>query len=248
MPSETRTSPGAPYSSLPTATEKFALALDISTARMQALRPWYPRSYRVTNNVRDIERIFDDGISVCIWRRAPDPRIQEYLANLQPHGEVERVERIQVSQPDLDSLLRDFPNLPGRSDFQLDLQGVIDLFATLTDSKTVGVRLLVTRLTPCPRFHVDRVGLRSICTWQGQATEWLDYQAVNREFLGLGSAPRDEPSGLLVPGAQIHRMRTFDIGIFKGERWPNNAGRGAVHRSPAPGERWRVMVSLDELD
>jgi hypothetical protein len=232
------------------ATQAAPFALDVSTSPMRTLRPWFPRSYVVTESVRGIERFFDDQISICIWRRGPDVAIQQYLFHLQPHKTIERAERVRMDQPAFDSLLRDFPDLPELSHLNTELQGLTDLFATLSDSQSIGVRLMVTRSAPCPRFHVDRVGLRLICTWQGCGTEWLEHQAVNRRYLGAAAGLRDEESGLLAAGAQIHRMHAFDVGLFKGERWPNNAGRGAVHRSPAPDARgqWRVMVSLDELD
>lgn len=227
------------------------LAVSVSTSPAQARRPWYPRSYVVTDSVAGIERIFDDGISICIWRRGQNPKIREYLSHLSLETVIERTERVSMDRPVFDSLLQGFPDRPGLSDLMTELQGLTDLFATLCDGHRIGVRLTVTRSAPCPRFHVDQVGLRLICILQGPGTEWLEHQAVDRRHLGARvQGHADETSGLLVSGAQIHRMQTFDVGVFKGESWPNNAGRGAVHRSPALVERdpWRVMVSLDELD
>jgi hypothetical protein len=228
-----------------------SLPIEVRASPMQPRRPYVPRSYVVTDKVAGVERIFDDAVSICIWRRGPNLEIQEYLSNLRLDRAIERVEQLQADRPTFEPLLRDLPQLPALSCIRAELQRLTELFATLSDCHSIGVRFAVTRAALCPRFHVDRVGLRLICTWQGAATEWLEHQSVNRRQLGAAAqGVCDEKSGLLAAGAQIHRMRAFDVGLFKGELWPNNAGRGAIHRSPAPDpdDQWRAMVSLEALD
>lgn len=214
-------------------------------------RPHYPKSFAFTDSVCGIEAIFAQCVSVCIWRRPVDPEVQHYVQVGLSGAAMERTERIRADRPNFDSLLRGLPESSGRAAFVADVAGMLDLISTLSESKWVGVRLLVTREPPCPRFHVDRLDLRLICTWQGAGTEWLAHDDVDRGWLGArGNGLPDEQSGLLLPGAQIHRMRPFDIGIFKGELWPENIGRGAVHRSPrarTPDE-WRIMMSIEGTD
>ena len=89
----------------------------------------------------------------------------------------------------------------------------------------------------------SRVGLRLLCTWIGEGTEWLAHEDVIRKRLG------HQPGGwgeVKKSRAKVHRMEPFAVGVLKGEGWPGNIGRGAVHRSPAPAT-WRVFVSLDAL-
>jgi hypothetical protein len=78
-------------------------------------------------------------------------------------------------------------------------------------------------------------------------TEWLDHADVDRARIGhaAGGLP-DTESGLIRSGAQIQQMRRFEVGLFKGEAWEGNLGRGAVHRSPAGGAR-RVLLTLEAL-
>jgi hypothetical protein len=148
-----------------------------------------------------------------------------------------------------DSVLRELGDPPDA--LTEELRHLVRLYAALADCRWMGLRLCVTDTVPCRRFHVDRVGLRLICTWQGRGTQWLEHQDVNRRWLGHGT-PRDVPderSGLIRRGAQIHELNTFDIGVFKGEAWPGNEARGAVHRSPAVNRgQWRVMLTLDALE
>ena len=57
----------------------------------------------------------------------------------------------------------------------------------------VGLRLEIIERAMCPRFHVDHVGIRMLCTYRGPGTEWLDDEAADRNFLGArGSGLRSE--------------------------------------------------------
>lgn len=214
-------------------------------------RPYYPRSYFMTDHISGLERIFRDEVSLGIWRRERDRALEHYLTEWLPGKPIERVARVEMGALQLSPLLCDLPDRPVRAQFAGELARLVELLATLSDCESVGVRLCITQGTPCPRFHVDWVGLRLISTWRGAGTEWVEHQAVDRSRLGIQAQElRDEESGLLLPGAQIHRMAAFDVGIFKGELWPNNAGRGVVHRSPKPDDpgQWRLMVSIDALN
>ncbi len=214
-------------------------------------RPLFPRSGVETGSLSGLERIFDPAVSTCVWRRPPGPALQSYLAGVSLPPARERMNVVESSAPDLSSILCDFAEGPGRRALEDDMLILLDLFAILADAHRIGIRLAITRSATCPRFHVDRVGLRMICTWQGPGTEWLEHGDVDRRYLGVGvQAPDGGGAGLLLPGAVVHRMRAFDVGIFKGEDWPGNLGRGAVHRSPAcdPGGPVRVMATFDDLD
>jgi hypothetical protein len=224
-------------------------ALEGTQLSAAPLRPLFPRSGRIVGQVSELENIFSDSVSTCILRRAPITSIKHYLAACCPSQAIERTQRVLAQQPDLSQLLRDFP-AHGRACVEQELNFLIELFATLTDSRWVGVRIATLHSELCSRFHVDRVGLRLICTWQGPGTEWVEHADVDRRYLGAGSKGiADIRSGLLRGGAQLHRLQPFDVGLFKGERWPGNTGRGAVHRSPAlpPIASHRVMVTVDEL-
>ncbi|MEF8706149.1 MAG: DUF1826 domain-containing protein [Candidatus Accumulibacter sp. UW27] len=44
------------------------------------------------------------------------------------------------------------------------------------------MRLDVVRQAMCPRLHVDRVGIRLLCTYRCPGTEWVESAAVDRRF------------------------------------------------------------------
>lgn len=216
-----------------------------------SLRPYFPRSFAHSATIAGLERIFEDAISICIWRRPVDAVIAQYLSQWALQKPVERLLRLDAAAPRLEPLSEHLPAQPGRDELLDDLFHLVELFSTVCDSSSLGLRFTITRRALCPRFHTDGVGLRLICTWQGPGTEWLEHASVNRAYLGAGaSGSSDETSGLIRPGAQIYRMRPFEVGLFKGDGYPNNSGRGVVHRSPPADEAgaWRVMATLDEID
>jgi hypothetical protein len=211
-----------------------------------------PQGARVTSvgtaallcdNAGVFERIFDEDIALCIWNRMPDEILSAYLQRTASTGNWERMACVDACEPHFEELLCGFEESVGKIRLVTELAGLVDLFETLTDAQSVGIRMAATRHRECPRFHVDRVGLRLLCTWMGEGTEWLAHEDVIRERLGHQSGGRGEVKR---PGAPVHHMEPFAVGVFKGEAWPGNAGRGAVHRSPAP-STWRVFVSLDAL-
>jgi Protein of unknown function (DUF1826) len=184
------------------------------------------------------EHIFDEAVALCIWNRAPDPILTDYLECLARLAPWERLARIRVREPNFGELLAGLEPAVGRIRLVTELTGLVDLFATLTDTEVVGVRITATKCRECPRFHVDRVGLRLLCTWLGEGTEWLAHEDVIRGRLS------HQPAEVERSGAIIQRMQPFAVAVLKGEQWPGNAGRGAVHRSPDP-RGSRVYVSLD---
>ena len=192
------------------------------------------------------ERIFDEDVTVCIWNRQPDPILTNYLREIAGLGSWDRRARIDVASPQYEELLTGFRVDLGRVRWVTELSTLIDLFATLTDSRTVGLRVTATDRATCPRFHSDQVGLRLLCSWLGEGTEWLAEEDVIREPAERPDMSTRFAAGSVRPGGVVRQMRPFAVGVFKGDRWPENQGRGAMHRSPQPMGR-RLVASLDEL-
>ncbi len=123
-----------------------------------------------------------------------------------------------------------------------------DMLAELLDAESIGYRLEVVGKAMCPRLHVDRVGIRLLCTYRGPGTEWVEDAAVDRRFLGAASGGQpDEMSGLLLAGHRIEAIPPFAVALLKGSLWQGNDGRGIVHRSPAVAadEAPRVLLAMD---
>ncbi|WLD58350.1 DUF1826 domain-containing protein [Salinispirillum sp. LH 10-3-1] len=122
-----------------------------------------------------------------------------------------------------------------------DIALSLDMFQVLFDQDTIGLRLTGLDKAMCPRFHVDRVLVRGICTYAGPATEWLANEHI---------PAREQQSGpLLIPTDADQHIQHLPLGAFalmKGEAWPGNEGRGLVHRSPpCTSDDPRLLLTLD---
>ena len=123
------------------------------------------------------------------------------------------------------------------------------MFCVLLDIERVGLRLTVLDRAMCPRFHVDRVPCRLVCTYSGVTSEWLPHDLVDRSKLGEGNNGQpDADSGLFQSEENINRLKIGDVALLKGELWEGNENAGLVHRSPqvSTGDK-RFLLTLDYI-
>ncbi|WP_437855223.1 DUF1826 domain-containing protein [Sorangium sp. So ce363] len=204
-------------------------------------------STRVVTELVDLAELAAPEVSVCVLRRGVDPDVDGFVREwLLPRPLAETLS-VDPIAPDLAALAAGAPPSPGREAFLEDVRGLISLFADLTGCPRVGLRLARLAKPMCPRLHADMVTVRLVTTYVGPGTEWAEHAAVRRDRLGhRANGVPDEVSGVLRAGTRLRRMEPFDVGLLKGEAWPGNQDRGAVHRSP-PGTSPRVVVTLDAL-
>lgn len=202
-------------------------------------------TWRVVDRVVDLARIYEDDVNVVVLERprpAPLGAWLDALARAETSKQALAVEPGALEEG-LARLVATFPAGAERDAFRDDLAWLADVYAELLGATRVGLRLNVFGEDMCPRFHADQVLVRLICTYAGPGTEFLDEADVDRE----GLAARDGEA--LRPGGVVRRAPTFAVVLLKGGAWPDNAGKGAVHRSPpvrAAGER-RVLLTIDGL-
>jgi len=199
----------------------------------------------ITTDVAALAQVFDLAINVIVLERALS-------------FEVASAARALLSVPGFELKLAIPPDEGGRELLALRLEsraltddiafwgGVI---ADLTGADLIGVRLARHDAAMCPRFHVDRVLVRLCTTYSGAGTEYLADADADRRLLGFAAGGKpDETSGLLLEGATTARAPSGAIVVLKGEAWPGNAGRGAIHRSPAASsDSPRLVLTLDAL-
>ncbi|WRH89846.1 DUF1826 domain-containing protein [Nguyenibacter sp. L1] len=134
------------------------------------------------------------------------------------------------------------PRMPADARILLD-----DALALAADYRTLAglteVRLRLERITTdsCRRFHVDRVGLRLLCTYVGPGTQWVP------------SHPADRMPHAEIDPASMRQIGTGDIAVLKGSAWPGGDGQGVLHRSPPlshgpEAERVRLLLTIDAPD
>lgn len=203
------------------------------------------RSCAIADDPLGLTRIFDPEIQLAQWQRPAEPIITDWLAaHAGDLGSGLRQVLTPGQRPDLGRL----PPGDGRDALAADIALQAEILGELLDAASIGFRLEVVGKAMCPRLHVDRVGIRLLCTYRGPGTEWVEDASVDRRFLGAASGGQpDETSGLLLPGHRIEAIPPFVVALLKGSLWQGNGGRGVVHRSPAipEGQRPRVLVALD---
>lgn len=189
-----------------------------------------------------LPEIFRDEANLVIWDRPPDPSWQPFVdAFTAQAGELERFVTLDKGDCAGAALPGWARHLAGADVWEQDLNTLVDMYRCLFEPELVGLRIHVLRGTMCPRFHVDRVPVRLLCTYQGRGTEWLPESAVIRPASG-GPLPDQQADPV-----SIRRLGTGAVGLFKGEGWIGNEGNGLVHRSPAAESLPRLVVGLDWL-
>jgi len=201
----------------------------------------------IADTLGGLTHIFDPEVQIAYYRRAPNPRITTYLATCAEQLGVGQSLSVPADAP-LPGLR--LPAGPHQEALLEDIAWSIEVYTQLLDCPAVALRLEVLHKPMCPRFHVDRTGIRLVCTWHGPGTEWLDDAGADRTRLGPGNGGLpDAESGLMQPGAEVGQVPPFALALLKGSLWQGNTGRGLIHRSPDVANEHgpRVMMSLDAL-
>lgn len=197
----------------------------------------------------ELIRIFHPLIQVVRWRRQADPGMEAYLQQTLVDSHLRNGFRTVIQAGE--SLELDFlPDLPGRRAMAQDISLITDIYSELLGCDEIALRLEVSSKAMCPRFHVDRTGIRLICTYRGQGTEWIDDKWVDRSKLGQGSLGlADDASGLFDARTTVEAASPFDVLLLKGSLWQENIRKGAIHRSPSviAGSGLRILLVMDAI-
>ncbi|TVP91991.1 MAG: DUF1826 domain-containing protein, partial [Pseudomonadaceae bacterium] len=119
-----------------------------------------------------------DGINLAVWQRQLAAPVHSFVAKaLASDAPLTVATSITLSsedaEPDLHQLFAGLKHIPGHADFVADVQQLVAMYACLVDAECVGLRLRVLDRAMCPRWHVDKVGIRLVTTYHGPGTEWL---------------------------------------------------------------------------
>ncbi|WP_082877506.1 DUF1826 domain-containing protein [Methylomonas koyamae] len=237
------------FSRMPLAQPASAPALFSGPFRSLAIRP--ATKTLISNRFADLARIYEDDVNLCLIER-PLPRDIETFVYTALSGKagIELSALVEPERYDFDRLWPQAAQLSGYRAWLDDLRLLTAAFCELFGQREAGLRLRTLDKAMCPRFHVDRVPSRLICSYGGIGTEWLPEYAVDRTKLGMGACGQpDEHSGLILDPTAIRQMPAYAVGLMKGEHWEGNEGRGLVHRSPAPTavQPRRLLLTLDML-
>lgn len=173
------------------------------------------------------------GVAVALWHPRPDPDWQAWLDALPP----ERLPRLrQVLRPrDAAATLAAacdaaaLPDDPQRRALIARIAELTKLAARHMDALMVALRVDVATGQACPKWHLDAVRARLLCTLRGAGTQF-----------GPATGPAE------VDRAQA--MPTGSVGLFRGRAWPGEP-TGILHRSPpAIAGQVRLLVIVDPVE
>jgi hypothetical protein len=205
-----------------------------------------PPQIKMVGQAADMACIHDPLVNLAIWRRTDAPRFGKLAAHMRAHDHEtpEPIVSRQAGVREAGAAARAL--LPcddeGANALREELMLLTPLFCRIAGAKVCRVRFDFLAHDGCKKFHCDWVGLRLLSTYHGPGTEYLPERAVNRAQLGRGTNAQ-----ICRDMADIRHMARGHVGLFKGEAYPGNQGRGIVHRS-APIEdagRTRLLLVLN---
>ncbi|TCJ26082.1 DUF1826 domain-containing protein [Halomonas sp. GDM18] len=225
---------------LHTRPEPSLAASSLSTTPAAAPRP--VTHWHIGHEAHDLGSIFEPDISLAVMQRRIDAALKmavkaqssgAYPLRMRWRGPIsvlrEALERY-LPAPDAGAALIE------------DICVLGEAMGELFEVKDIGMRLEMTQSAMCPRFHVDRIPVRLVTTYDGPGTQWLPEHAADRLALGHGQPGHQD---ICLAPDEIHELRPGSLALLKGECWPGNEGRGLIHRSPVVPNGNRLMLSMD---
>lgn len=208
------------------------------TVNMNAPDPALVRPSVFTDEIAGLSVIYTPGVRVVAWRRTLPEGVHAAATRLVAHKGFERACSVRVGEPLAAPL-----DLPAEAAALIaDVQQLTQIFADLTGDHHLGLRLRVLEGTMCPKWHVDRLRVRLICTYVGPGTEWLE--VVD----GVERSPSPRLLGLSPSLAPDHRLDVGWVGLFKGLSASEGGHDAAVHRSPGvPEGGARLLLTVEGL-
>lgn len=184
-----------------------------------------------------LTEIYQDKVAMAVWERELDAGVVAYAQELLRMKSCFSTRFLQSPKRIAEQLEKELPLNKHRRSFIADVALVVDMFSCLFELDVIGLRMTVLNTAMCPKFHVDQVPSRLICTYAGVGTQWYPGEQVQRFENG-----KLEP----LPNVLPYSLRVGDVALLKGESWEGNEGRGLVHRSPsANDDTRRLVMTLD---
>ena len=209
---------------------------------MIAVQPELNSSTHMSYHHDIFTHFFTEHINVCGWQRKLSQSVYEYSTLLAEH-QIKIVR--EISPEEAFSVLNNLlPDSQYKHAFLEDVHLLSDMMCCIFDCKSVGLRLITLDHAMCPKFHTDKISGRLICTYMGEGTQWLP-NAAEDDFESL-NLPKTHSQ--MEGKHSIFSAKQGDVLLLKGDAWPKNEGKGAIHRSPSNSLiQKRVLLTLDPM-
>lgn len=197
---------------------------------------------RLSHDHEVFTEFFSNDVNVCAWQRELPVSIGEYSLLLSQH----KIKIIRALEPAeiVAALSVLLPESKHKYAFLNDLHLLSEMMTYLFDCSSVGLRLISLNQSMCPNFHTDKISGRLVCTYLGKGTEWL----ANETLLDLLPSEQSLTQSKCDEQHLIMHAQQGDVLLLKGDAWPGNEGKGAVHRSPwNMAQESRLLLTLDPM-
>lgn len=192
--------------------------------------------HRVVWTEEALRCIRRSDVDLCIWRRGFETPFANWCQHVTGDVKLDVDETVSLHDAwPVERWLSPLPACEHRAQLAADLRARLTNFGQLLGVERARVQLHRVHEQTCPKFHVDSVTVRLICTWAGPATEWIGERDLDRSRLRVTN----------MEGTRTHHLERFDVALMKGSAWPGNASRGVVHRSPHITDVPRLVFTID---
>jgi hypothetical protein len=203
----------------------------------------------IGNNIDCLDSIHRPEINLAIWKR--NSLTFKVVANEILATSFSRAQFIYDRADPIDLIgayLDEMVDVKSESALLLwtDIMNLADRVLRLCSDQEIGIGLERIRHDNCTSYHVDKLGLRLLCTYSGEATHWVGNNNVNRNYLG-----QNDNDNVIRNWNQIQVMAQGWVGVFKGEKYIGNEGLGIVHRSPEISKKdnaERLLLRIDTIN
>lgn len=198
----------------------------------------------ICRGANGLSAIARSDVNLAVWRRRLPSGLSRQCAQL-PEQDWPSFQLATTPDEAAADLAAALPSRWTTGPLLDDIVHLVTVYADILGCTAIRLRLDSRSGDGCRFFHVDYVGLRLLCTYQGAGTQWVPDAAVIRSALGRG-----DNDAVLSDAGRVQALRAGHVALLKGEEWPGNRGRGLVHRSPPadPSGARRLLLCLDHDD
>jgi len=173
------------------------------------------------------------GVAAAIWKRTLDPDFQAWVDRLPLRHlpELRTVLPVHLAEAAVIAAFekRGAPACAERDMLASDAAALALMLSKILNVRLVRLRLDVSDEVMCPKFHIDNVQARLLCTYRGAGTEYV---------------PEREETD---PG-RVRQVPQGSVALFRGRQWPGEEMTGLLHRSPATGKGRRLLLVMDPVE
>lgn len=173
------------------------------------------------------------GVAAAIWTRSATPGFQSWIDSLPADKlpELRTVIPVHLAEAAARAACERAGLEPSEELDRLvgDIGALALMCAKSLDARQIRLRLDVSDEVMCPKFHVDNVPARLLCTYRGAGTDYV-------------------PLGQEAQSNRIRQVRPHAAALFRGGAWPGAERTGLLHRSPDPQGAARLLLVIDPVE